>query len=178
MSSLNFRFGTSLDLARQMLLGGWEEQMARIARIMVPTDFSAPADGALDYARDLARQLGASIDLVHVLDDPFTSGAFVSEGAMVIPGELRDTMENFAREQLEARHTAHAGALPGSSTAILLGPQAKSLVERAKEDKADLIVMGTHGRTGLEHLLLGSVAEKVVRTAACPVLTTRQAAGE
>ena len=95
-----------------------------------------------------------------------------------MPGELRETLANHAREQLDTRHAAHAGALPGSSTAFLVGPPAKCLVERAKEDKADLIVMGTHGRTGLGHLLLGSVAERMVRTAACPVLTTRQSGGE
>ena len=148
--------------------------MARIARIMVPTDFSAPADAALDYARDVARQFGASIDLVHVFDDPFTSGAFVGDGTVVMPFELREAAEKYAREQLDSRHAAHAAALAGSSTSFLMGPPAKCLVEHAKENKADLIVMGTHGRTGLGHLLLGSVAERVVRTASCPVLTTRQ----
>ena len=152
--------------------------MARIARIMVPTDFSATADAALDYARDLARQFGASIDLVHVVDDPFLAVAFVGAGTMVMPAELREMLENQAREQLDARHAAHAASLPGSSIAILLGPPANRLVERAKEDKADLIVMGTHGRTGLGHLFLGSVAERVVRTAACPVLTIRQSTEE
>jgi nucleotide-binding universal stress UspA family protein len=152
--------------------------MARITRIMVPTDFSAPADAALDYARELAQQFGASIDLVHVLDDPFASGAFVGDGTVVMPFELHRAAETYAREQLDSRHAAHAGVLPGSSTAFLVGPPARRLVEQAKEDKADLIVMGTHGRTGLGHLLMGSVAERVVRTAQCPVLTTRQAAGE
>ena len=149
--------------------------MTRISRIVVPTDFSPASDAALDYARDLARQFGASIDLVHVFDDPFTSGAFVGDGTVMMPVELRDALEKHAREQLETRNAAHAGTLPGSSTAFLMGAPAKRIVERAKEDKADLIVMGTHGRSGLGHLLIGSVAERVVRTATCPVLTTRQA---
>ncbi len=152
--------------------------MPRIARMVVPTDFSAPADAAFDYARDLARQFGASIDLVHVFDDPFTSGAFLGDGTVVMPVELRQALETRAREQLDTRHAAHAATLPGSSTAFLLGAPAKCIVERAREDKADLIVMGTHGRTGLGHLFLGSVAERVVRTATCPVLTTRQSTGE
>jgi nucleotide-binding universal stress UspA family protein len=152
--------------------------MARIARILVPTDFSAPADAALDYARDLARQFGASIDLVHVFDDPFKSGAFVGDGTVVMPVEVREALETQAREQLDARHAVHAGTLPGSSVAFVVGTPAKRIVERAKEVKADLIVIGTHGRTGLGHLFLGSVAERVVRTAACPVLTTRQPASE
>ena len=152
--------------------------MTRIARIMVPTDFSPASDVALEYARDLARHFGASIDLVHVFDDPFTSGAFIGDGTVMMPVELRETLENQAREQLTARHESHAGSLPRSSTALLHGPPAKCIVERAKEDAADLIVMGTHGRSGLGHLLIGSVAERVVRTAACPVLTTRQSAVE
>jgi nucleotide-binding universal stress UspA family protein len=155
-------------LSGDRLKGG---QMARIARIMVPTDFSAPADAALDYARDLARLFGASIDLVHVFDDPFASGAFVGDGTVMMPAEVRESLENHAREQLATRQAAHAGALPGSSTALLTGPPAKRIVERAKENGADLIVIGTH-------VLLGSVAERVVRTAGCPVLTTRQSSGK
>lgn len=147
--------------------------MTRISRIVAPTDFSPASDAALDYARDLAQKFGASIDLVHVFDDPFASGAFIGDGTVMMPVELRDSLEKHARGQLEARHAAHAGALPGSSTSFLMGPPAKRIVERAKEDGADLIVMGTHGRSGLGHLLIGSVAERVVRTAACPVLTTR-----
>lgn len=152
--------------------------MAKIARIMVPTDFSAPADAALDYARDLARQFGASIDLVHVFDDPFTAVAAVGDGTMLMPVEVRESLETYARDELRARHAVHADALPGSSEVLLTGSTARRLVEYAKENHADLIVMSTHGRTGLGHLLMGSVAEKVVRTAGCPVLTTRQPAAK
>ena len=148
--------------------------MTRIARIMVPTDFSPASDAALDYARDLAHKFGATIDLVHVFDDPFTSGAFVGDGTVMMPVDARDALEKYAREQLETRNAAHASSLPGSSTEFLLGSPAKRIVERAKENGVDLIVMGTHGRSGLGHLLIGSVAERVVRTATCPVLTTRQ----
>jgi nucleotide-binding universal stress UspA family protein len=158
--------------------GKEEGQMARIARIMVPTDFSAPADAALDYARDLARQFGASIDLVHVFDDPFTAVTAVGDGTVLIPVEVRNSLETYAREELRARHAVHADALPGSSHTLLTGSTARRLVEYAEESHPDLIVMSTHGRTGLGHLLLGSVAERVVRTAACPVLTTRQPAAK
>ena len=147
--------------------------MTRITRIMVPTDFSPASDVALEYARALAGEFSASIDLVHVFDDPFTSGAFVGDGTVMMPLELRASLENWAREQLAERHARHANALPGSSTVLLMGAPARRIVEHANETGADLIVMGTHGRSGLGHLLLGSVAERVVRTAACPVLTTR-----
>jgi nucleotide-binding universal stress UspA family protein len=145
---------------------------------MVPTDFSPASDVALEYARDLARHFGSSIDLVHVFDDPWTSGAFIGDGTVMMPVELRESLEKHAREQLDARNAAQAGTLQGSSTAFLTGSPAKRIVDRAKEDGADLIVMGTHGRGGLGHLLIGSVAERVVRTAACPVLTIRPSAVE
>ncbi len=148
--------------------------MTPIARIMVPTDFSAASDAALAYARVLAGQMGASIHLVHIFDDAFTSGAFVGDGTVMMPVELRQRLEQSAREELASRHAGHAGTLPGSSTVFLMGAPAKRIVEHARKTGADLIVMGTHGRTGLGHLLLGSIAERVVRTATCPVLTTRE----
>ena len=150
--------------------------MIRIARIVVPTDFSPTSDAALDYARGIASEFKASIDLVHVFDDPFTSGAFVGDGTVMMPLDLRESLENWAREQLAQRHASHTNTLPGSSTVMLTGAPAKRIVEHARETHADLIVMATHGRTGLGHLLLGSIAERVVRTATCPVLTWRRPA--
>ena len=150
--------------------------MTTIARILVPTDFSAASDAALTYARSLARQFGASINLVHVFEDPFTSGAFVGDGTVTMPLDLRQSLEQLAQEQLASRHAAHLGTLPLSSTDLLTGPTARRIVEHAEKTHADLIVMGTHGRSGLSHLLLGSVTEKVVRSAKCHVLTAREPA--
>ena len=150
--------------------------MPQIARILVPTDFSPASDAALAYARELARQFGATLNLVHVFDDPFTSGAFVGDGTVTMPLDLRESLERAAQDQLAARHAEHAGSLPGSSADLLTGSGARRIVEHAEETKADLIVMGTHGRGGLGHLLLGSIAEKVVRTSRCPVLTVREPA--
>lgn len=148
--------------------------MVQITRILVPTDFSAASDAALTYARSLASQFGASINLVHVLEDPFASGAFLGDGTVTMPLDLRESLERSAREQLESRHAEHLGTLPLSSADLLTGSPAKRLVEHAEATGANLIVMGTHGRGGLGHLLLGSIAEKVVRTAKCPVLTARE----
>lgn len=150
--------------------------MPRFERILVATDFSPASDAALEHARTLARQFGSSLNLVHVFEDPFTSGAFVGDGTVMMPMDLREALLESAGAQLADRHAAHAEALPGSSTDLLIGSGAKSIVEHAQTTHADLIVMGTHGRTGLPHLLLGSVAERVVRTATCPVLTTRESA--
>ena len=152
--------------------------MQRIARILVPTDFGAASDAALGYARALATQFGASITLVHVFEDPFTSGAFVGDGTVTMPLDLTEALERAAREQLEVRHAEHAPSLPLSSADLLRGPTAKRIVEHAEKIGADLIVMGTHGRGGLGHLMLGSIAEKVVRTAKCPVLTAREPRSE
>jgi|KBSSwiStaDraftv2_1062776.scaffolds.fasta_scaffold48265_1 nucleotide-binding universal stress UspA family protein len=118
----------------------------RIHRILVPTDFGPASDAALAQARQLAAALGASLHLVHVLEDAQRADALAAS--------------------LEA-------AL-GHETAVLNGPTAPTIVEYATDRAFDLIVMGTHGRTGVAHLLLGSVAEQVVRTAPCPVLTVRE----
>ena len=96
----------------------------------------------------------------------------------MMPLDLRESLDRAAREQLATRHAQHVGMLPLSSTDLLTGPTAKRIVEHAEETRADLIVMATHGRSGLGHLLLGSVAEKVVRTARCPVLTAREPAAQ
>lgn len=146
-------------------------RMADIKRIIVPTDFSAPAEAALTYALDLAAKLGAKVSLVHVFDDlsGIQSGPYVP-----MPTEMRSEILADLRRRLAdvAAKRGHSELNPE----VLIGPTAKSIVEAASDSQADLIVMGTHGRHAIPHLLLGSVAERVVRTAACPVLTVRQAA--
>lgn len=117
-----------------------------IRRILVPTDFGQASDAALAQARELAAALGASLHLVHVVEDA---------------------------ERADALAASLEAAL-GHQTALLSGPTARTIVEYAADRAFDLIVMGTHGRTGVAHLLLGSVAEQVVRTAPCPVLTVRE----
>ena len=151
-----------------------EATVADIKRILVPTDFSAASDVALTHARSLARHFGASINLVHVLEDPFGCGAFASDGAVTLPLDARQSLERQAWEQLAARHAGHTARFSRSSINLLTGSAAKRIVEHAKETGADLIVMGTHGRGDLSHLLMGSIAEQVVGTAACPVLTVRE----
>lgn len=141
-------------------------------RILVPTDFSAPSDDALDLARVLQLRFGASIHLLHVLDEEQTVGplgaeVFVTEAPEVRAARLRD-----ARERLSHRVSAADRASGRVRSEVLFGPVAGTIVHHADDNGFDLIVMGTHGRTGLAHLLIGSVAERVIRSAACPVLTT------
>jgi len=145
--------------------------MRPITHILVATDFSDSADEALTYALTLADQVGATARLVHVFDDPGAIGLY-SEGYVPMPAEVRAEILAEIRRQLTARAaTAGRTDLPSE---VLAGPPARTIVDAARQHQCDLIVMGTHGRHGMAHLLLGSVAERVVRTAACPVLVVRR----
>ena len=146
--------------------------MTRITRILVPTDFSATADAALDYAYELAGKFGASIELLHVLDDPFVVDGMASEAYISEAPVLRTAMLQEAQERLRHRASPREG-IPRIETEVIFGHGARTIAEYAAERGADLLVMGTHGRTGFAHLMLGSVAERLVRTAPCPVLTVR-----
>jgi nucleotide-binding universal stress UspA family protein len=137
-----------------------------ISRILVATDFSASADAALAYALKLADQVGATVRLVHVFEDPDAS--LYSEVYVPMPPEQRAEILADMRRQLTARVTASGHG--NITTDVLTGAAARTIVEGATEEHCDLIVMGTHGRHGMAHLLMGSVAERVVRTSVCPVL--------
>lgn len=139
-------------------------------RILVPTDFSAHADEALDYAIELAKTLQARLTLLHVVHlTPLAMGDIGASG--LVP--YLEEMEADAQNRLQALlHRVHQEGLQGE-TAIVQGAPFQIIVDTAASKDIDLIVMGTHGRTGLTHVLMGSVAEKVVRLAPCPVLVTR-----
>jgi nucleotide-binding universal stress UspA family protein len=146
--------------------------MTRITRILVPTDFSATADAALDYAFGLAERFGASLQLLHVLDDPFVFEGMSAEAYIAEAPVLRTAMLEDARGRLRHRATSRQNGT-AVETEVLFGHGARTIAEYALERGIDLIVMGTHGRTGFAHLMVGSVAERLVRTAPCPVLTVR-----
>ncbi len=140
-------------------------------RILVPTDFSEPSDAALDYARALAEKFGASLHLLHIIE-PHTSGPFSNE--LYIGPSMYEVQVKEAQSKLAVRVPPADRARYGATTEVMTGMSADTIVAFAGDQSVDLIVMGTHGRTGLAHLLMGSVAEHVVRTAPCPVLTVRQ----
>jgi nucleotide-binding universal stress UspA family protein len=146
--------------------------MRPITRVLVPTDFSEYADQALAYAVTLADQVGATVHLIHVFDDP-DSASLYSEVYVPMPPEMRAALLTDIRRQLSTR-TATAGHEKVTTEVLTGAPPAQAIVEAARQNGCDLIVMGTHGRHGMAHLLLGSVAERVVRTAACPVLVVRR----
>ena len=143
-----------------------------IDRILVPTDFSADADAAFAWARDLAHMCGASIHLLHVVENPLAAGAWSSPLYTAEIAGLQINLVRDAQAQLRANVPCGAGNI---TTDVRLGPAATEIVGAARDGRVDLIVMGTHGRTGLAHALMGSVAERVVRLAPCPVLTLRAA---
>ncbi|WP_394842322.1 universal stress protein [Pendulispora brunnea] len=137
-------------------------------QILVPTDFSPCADEALDYAVALAEKLGAKVIVMHAYEIPvvgFPDGAYIT-GADEAARILTATQENL--DALIAKHERGAASLKGL---LKNGEPSESIVAAARDVSADLIVMGTHGRRGLAHALLGSVAERVVRSSPCPVLT-------
>ena len=142
-----------------------------ISRILVPVDFSAHSDRALRYAATLAGQVGASVELLHVVED-FVYGAFSEVYVPNVPAMTQEAINSAVDRltRLKAEVFLHGADV---ETVVYVGRPALTIVEQAKAGKFDLIVMGTHGRTGLSHLFMGSVAEQVLRTAPCPVLTVR-----
>lgn len=141
-------------------------------RILVPTDFSAPSNAALTLAKKMAAMSGASLHLLHVLDDSMTTAA-ATVGVYAPTTELRDKWLEGARALLSTQLTPEEQASFRSTKAVMFGIPARTIVEHAKETSIDLIVMGTHGRGAVERIVMGSVAERVVRSAVCPVLTVR-----
>ena len=147
--------------------------MIRLAKLLVPTDFSEDSEQAARYAVELAKRFQAEIHCVHVVDIPAdllsTSDYYMtgpSEGFLdQIREESKKNLEAFAKKNLEG---------VGVRTAFLEGSPFVEIIRYAHNQEIDLVVIATHGRTGLRHVLFGSVAEKVVRKAPCPVLVVKR----
>jgi nucleotide-binding universal stress UspA family protein len=139
-------------------------------KILVPTDFSAASDAAFRYAGEIAARFGGSIHMLHVIEEPIVTGALGTE-VFLPDAQVHEQLRTDAERQIDERLPAPLRARLKASSDIALGPTAGTIVSVAEEYGADLIVLGSHGRTGMAHLLLGSVAESVVRKAPCPVLT-------
>ena len=149
--------------------------MARsITHILVPTDFGPASDAALAYAKDLAEKYSARLSLLHVLTSPEATGYWTPEVYVPASLEARERLARAARERVENALTAEERSRCGVVIQVRAGSVADDILDFAREHDVNLIVMGTHGRRGLSHLLLGSVAEHVLRRAPCPVVTTRE----
>jgi nucleotide-binding universal stress UspA family protein len=139
--------------------------------ILVPTDFSDTAKAALEYAKFLATNFGASLHLLHVLQSPLAYASALEASPEL--AYLREEMSKDARGRLERALTAAEREQFHVRLTTVCGFPPADIVEYAAKHDVDLIVMGTHGRSPIQHLFLGSVAEKVVRRAPCAVLTVR-----
>lgn len=144
--------------------------MITLQNILVPSDFSECSDAAVRYGLELARRFDATLHLLHVVQDPMTM-PWAGEGFVVPMIEAIEQWQKQAEERLKAMvPPADRGRVRVDSTVASAYPE---ILRFAADRGIDLIVMGTHGRGGVSHLLLGSIAEKVVRRAPCPVLTVR-----
>jgi nucleotide-binding universal stress UspA family protein len=146
--------------------------MINLHRILVPTDFSKHSENALTYATAFAEKFGAELYLLHVVQDlavfipeALTAAPPISPPVEQLTAAVRQALDRVIESHQLRRFNAHAEVREGNPF--------YEIVRFAKEENIDLIIMGTHGHSGLVHVLLGSVAEKVVRKAPCPVLTVR-----
>lgn len=146
--------------------------MIDLKRIAVPTDFSEYSNNALKYGCALSEKFGADLHLIHVLQDLV---AMVPEPGLAFPppGDYIEQLNTSCKDALEKLPDESWSVGGEVIRAVRQGPAFVEIVRYAKENDIDLLVMGTHGRSGLTHVLLGSVAEKVVRKSPCPVLTVR-----
>lgn len=146
--------------------------MITLQRILIPTDFSSHSQTALNYACEFARRFDAELHLLHVVQDVYS---LLPEPAVAFPppgeymAELKAGAERALREALPPPQDAGLRVV----RAVCEGVPFLEIIRYARQQEIDLIVIGTHGRSGLAHVLMGSVAEKVVRKAPCPVLAVR-----
>ena len=144
-----------------------------VQHVLIPVDFSTYAEQALDYAIALAKKLPARVTLLHAIQPPV---AVNIEGGLWPSSTYIQELEAESTRDMETYLTRVTAAGVQGEMRVVHGVPFHQIIETAKAHQADLIVMGTHGRAGLAHALLGSVAERVVRLAPCPVLVVRQLA--
>lgn len=148
--------------------------MAPFNKILVAVDFSECSAHALKQALQVRAAFNAQLHVLHAYDIP----AFLPPQFTMMVGQLEGTLadhaESYAQEELKRFLAEHLASDAPVSSSVVLGPAGSTIVEQAKDGHYDLIVMGTHGRTGLSRVMLGSTADKVIQRAPCPVLAVRQ----
>jgi len=141
--------------------------MIKLDRILLPTDFSKCSERAVSYASELAKRFTSEVHLLHVVPP------------ISLPGQVGPIPEQFLHREEDAQKELDKWSDPSFEQvenlvrSVITGTPFVEIVRYARNESMDLIVMGTHGHSGLMHVLIGSVAEKVVRKASCPVLTVR-----
>ena len=144
--------------------------MIRIKRLLSPIDFSDSSKQALRYAVEFARSFGAELHVLNVIEPVMYPAEMFGQIGMV---DVESVLEKSSREEIADWHKSFIPAEVRSVVEVLRGRPFAEIVRYAQEKEIDLIILGTHGRSGLDHFLLGSTAEKVIRKAPCPVLTVR-----
>jgi nucleotide-binding universal stress UspA family protein len=148
----------------------------QIKTILFPTDFSNGARAAMDHAISLAKDYQAKLILLYVIQDISIAEWYIP--STISAGELVEDMQKSAWQEMDKWIAEVSKQVKDVEKMVVRGVPFVEIIQTAKERNADLIVIGTHGRTGIDHMLFGSTAEKVVRKAACPVLTVRIAGKE
>jgi universal stress protein A len=145
-----------------------------VKNILVPTDFSAASEAAVRYAYELALALGARLHVLHVLENPFAPGAFM-EMYSPPPSDYFTELQRQTEEKLRTSLSEEQKTRVGAELSTRMGVPSSEILDRLDEQPAiDLVVMATHGRGGVARLVMGSVTDKVIRAAPCPVLTLRE----
>ena len=140
-------------------------------KILIAIDFSENSEHAFEYAMTLAKQFQAELTILHVINEPVDlRGFYVPHISFE---QLEKEIEEGAQKMMEQFCHTRMGDFTNYQTAIVTGIPNEEIIRKAADTGASLIVLGTHGRTGLDHIIFGSTAERVVRSAACPVLTIR-----
>ena len=145
--------------------------MTTITRILVPYDFSEPSVHALDLAKTMAAGFGATLDVLHVVPNPYLTDAVGLSTPM--PPDFVDGLVSAAERGLAEALSEDDRRRFNARLIVKVGDARAEILDHARAEATDLIVMGTHGRGGVGHLFLGNVAERVVRAASCPVMTVR-----
>jgi nucleotide-binding universal stress UspA family protein len=145
--------------------------MTEFKRILVPTDFGKSSEKALEIAVDLAKKYAASLTLLHTYEVP----VYAYEGMGYTAVNLLAPIQDRAQARCDEALKGIRERVPEATALLALGVPSDEIQKAIAEIQADLVVMGTHGRRGVSHALLGSVAEKTVRLSSVPVLTVRAA---
>ena len=148
----------------------------QIKTILFPTDFSNGARAAMDHAISLAKDYNAKLILLYVIQDISIAEWYIPSS--ISAADLVADMQKSASKEMEKWGAEVSGKVSSVEKMVVRGVPFVEIIKTAKSKNADLIVIGTHGRTGIDHMLFGSTAEKVVRKSPCPVLTVRIAGKE
>lgn len=146
--------------------------MIALKHVLVPTDFSETSDVALKYGKAFAAAFGATLHVVHVIEEPYGQPWAVEAYGFSLAA-LQDEWIKEAKGRMEKILTDEERASLKAVTTTVLGHPVMEILRYARDNNIDLIVMGTHGRGPLGHVVMGSVAERLVRKSPCPVLTVR-----